>query len=152
MSISDVTCLCSIDISSGDDAMSVKSSKSTKRYWFFSLPVFLLNLLMSIQCNVNWWRGMDYHPSSTKVRLLLPIDSSNIWCSCNSRSIVPKTPVSSRTSSVWVINILHICCFYWPVCIWSNRKCSVSLMVSPITDEESIEYVGFRFVFVYSWI
>lgn len=148
-SISDITCLCSIDISSGDDAMSVKSSKSTKRYWFFSLPVYLLDLLMSNQCNVDWW-GMDYHPSSTKVGLLLPIDSSNIWCSCNSRSIVPKTPVSSRTSSVWVINILFICCFYWPVCIWSNRKRSVSLMVSPITDEESIEYVAFRSVFVYS--
>jgi len=52
-SISDITCLRSIDISSGDDAMSVKSSKSTKRYWFFSLPVFLLDLLMSNQCNVN---------------------------------------------------------------------------------------------------
>jgi hypothetical protein len=52
-SISDITCLCSIDISSGDDAMSVKSSKSTKRYWFFSLPVYLLDLLMSNQCNVD---------------------------------------------------------------------------------------------------
>lgn len=46
-------------------------------------------------------------------------------------------------------NIHFICCFYWPVCIQSNRKRSVSLMVSPITDEESIEYVAFWSVFVY---
>ena len=100
ISLSDITHLCSIDISSGDDAMSVKSSKSTKRYCFFVLSVFLLDLLMSNQCNVDWWRGMGYHPSPPKVSLLLLVDSSNIWYSCNSRSIVPKTPVSSRTSSM----------------------------------------------------
>ncbi|KIM79449.1 hypothetical protein PILCRDRAFT_10282 [Piloderma croceum F 1598] len=73
-----------IDISSGDDAMSVKSSKSTKS-------------AMSID---------DEEWVTTPPR--------------QSRSIVPKTLVSSRTSSV-------------------NRKRSVSLMVSPITDKESIE-------------
>ncbi|KIM74689.1 hypothetical protein PILCRDRAFT_14243 [Piloderma croceum F 1598] len=71
-----------IDISSGDDAMSVKSSKSTKS-------------AMSID---------DEEWITTPPR--------------RSHSIVPTTPVSSRTSSV---------------------KRSVSLMVSPITDEESIE-------------
>ena len=51
--ISDITCLHSIDISSGDDATSVKSSKSTKRYCFFVLSVFLLDLFMSNQRDVN---------------------------------------------------------------------------------------------------
>ncbi|KIM77646.1 hypothetical protein PILCRDRAFT_11903 [Piloderma croceum F 1598] len=82
MSISDVTCLCSIDISSGDDAMSVKSSKSTKS-------------AMSID---------DEEWITTP-----PQRRSSFYCSKNSGFF------------------LNLFC------------CSVSLMVSPITDEESIE-------------
>ena len=61
ISTSGRTFLYSIDISSGDDAMSIKSSKSTKRYCIFSFFMFLLDSLC--QTSAMSRNGLPPHPA-----------------------------------------------------------------------------------------
>jgi hypothetical protein len=105
--------VCRVDISSEDDAKSVKSTRSTKRYIVYLLMNKMLLVLMTCKLPVRcrWMmiqngsphlHGEGEMPAVTVICIL-----TGSW-SPISQPQEPKTPMTSRTSSVYVKLVLFM--------------------------------------------